>query len=656
MIQQQQKIQTLPIDVLNDTYHNLFGSERFEILRQALIDCEAVIAGGGVLAPYADYHVFDLDIYVNVEFIQDFYLVLRNVMNYQIGGKNKWGNVAPPYDESFFKKNNILARFRLYHEHLPSIDLMMIPDDIPVRQVVTNFDLSFCQVWYDGQTVETNHERDILTKHGFLQKEYQESLFQKFNWFIISRILKYNQRGFKVQVSMTPALKKFMTKNQGVQQTQQIQASRKPIFVNVLKDHFTAAQVDTIMIHQYDESISIDILILEDYGPYNLNYVSNFPIAEQYSTFQTKRQVCGVTSPEEWVAKKIYKALIRLKHDDGEEDYERSAFWIMRHPLYPATMETVNDYLEEVFTNDAQKRQFLITMVFNNVQYYNRMQEFLEYMTTYTGLELNDLLSFYDQLRLPLFPSPSFSPFELPGYEHLPQQLDAHQRQMLTKYFKSQGTKAQLQHLPNHILLKLVRDFKPTLQYDQYDENVRQLLFTQLQNEKKSRQGKPKQRELYQLKKYLSGQSASLDIDALSKDNILTMVKIFNPSVTQQATKQQLYTMLQNQRKRRIQQIKAAVEKPTQQTLTDPFTEEYLTDPVLASDGVIYNKSTVETMLRQMGMVYNQNHQLVPNFPRSALGVITGFHTIQQLQQANATKAQQLKQIRQKALKRQLSS
>lgn len=645
--QQQQKIQQLSVDVLNETYTYIFGPEKFDILRQALIDSEAVIAGGGVLAAYAGYGVSDLDIYVNVESAEELYLTMRKSMGYHIA--EKWGNVAPAYDESFFRKNNILARFRLYHEdHLPSIDIMMIPDHIPVRQVVTNFDLSFCQVWYDGQTVETNHRRDILSKHGFLQKDYQESLFQKFNWFIISRIRKYNDRGFKVQVSMTPMLKKFMTKIQGAQLTQQNQASRKPIFVNVLM-----TQYDQILIHQIDDYINIDICISEDYGPYTLNYVSHFPLAmdERYSTVQSIRQISDVTSPEEWVAKKIYKRLIRIHHDE-DEDYDRTVFWIMRHPLYPANMATINEYLEEFYPNELDRNSFLLT-VFYDLQYYNQREKYLQFMTEYTGINYDDL-PFFDhqfsdhQLRLPTNIDWA-PPLELPflgehddylGQQNLSQRQE--QEQILNRFLKGQVSRQDLQHLPVEKLFRIVRNFNPRMM---------QILLDQMDKQKRKRQALPKERQITLIRNFLRGQSGvsqsgqvpKFDLEAVRRPTMLEIVRQFNPSVSQQATKQQLFALLQAERKRRIQQLKAAVVAPSseQQQIIDSFTREYLTDPVLASDGTIYNRSTVQSMLAATGRT------------RTGTGVVQNFQTIQQLQRTNPAKAQQLKQIKRKALQKQ---
>ena len=49
---------------------------------------------------------------------------------------------------------------------------MIINDDVSVNSVVTNFDLSFCEIWFDGENVYSNDPESITTKTGYLKKDY----------------------------------------------------------------------------------------------------------------------------------------------------------------------------------------------------------------------------------------------------------------------------------------------------------------------------------------------------------------------------------------------------------------------------------------------------------------------------------------------------
>ncbi len=84
--------------------------------------------------------------------------------------------------------------------HNISIDVMVIPDSIPLENVVTNFDLTFCQVWWNGEKIISHNVDDIRNKSGSLNRDYVES-YLDMNTFIINRIKKYKNRGFKISIS-----------------------------------------------------------------------------------------------------------------------------------------------------------------------------------------------------------------------------------------------------------------------------------------------------------------------------------------------------------------------------------------------------------------------------------------------------------------------
>jgi hypothetical protein len=67
-----------------------------------------------------------------------------------------------------------------------------------VQDVCSNFDLTFCQVWFDGTHVFATHPDHICEKKGVLQKEYID-IFVKGNEFLKRRISKYIDRGFTVE-------------------------------------------------------------------------------------------------------------------------------------------------------------------------------------------------------------------------------------------------------------------------------------------------------------------------------------------------------------------------------------------------------------------------------------------------------------------------
>lgn len=179
----------------------------FPEFKEALIKNRAIIAGGSVLSIFGNYDINDIDIYVNYsnakELIKDLYPLGLNPLE---------THRAPAYDLSFFRKNNIISRIyckmstrgmvneRFYFaDKNVSIDIMIIPDHILLENVVTNFDLTFCQVWWDGNTIHSYDIEDVRSKSGSLNPDYIES-YIAMNNFTIKRILKYKNRGFEIKI------------------------------------------------------------------------------------------------------------------------------------------------------------------------------------------------------------------------------------------------------------------------------------------------------------------------------------------------------------------------------------------------------------------------------------------------------------------------
>ena len=69
------------------------------------------------------------------------------------------------------------------------------------KDVVSNFDLTFCEIWFDGKDVYANYKDDVLQKRGLLKDDYLELLFIDNNKFTKNRIEKYKNRGFEIYIS-----------------------------------------------------------------------------------------------------------------------------------------------------------------------------------------------------------------------------------------------------------------------------------------------------------------------------------------------------------------------------------------------------------------------------------------------------------------------
>lgn len=294
-----EKFTTLDVNKLRNALELRFRYT-FDKFRTALVEAKALLAGGGALAPYAKFPINDLDIYVHPQQAKQLITTLITTLNYKIT-KNE---LTPSYDQSFFKKNHILSRFRLVSNNdndtfysktkclsivsqwwktsnkdrspkmlvknykknlipirnaisilkqtlfenglyspimmekclqdfinnqlktdvtdenndptdvpimlyedflsvdylrLPDIDIMIVHPNYSLYRIVTNFDLTFCQIWYDGENVRTSHAMDIKTKKGVLQKDYVNA-YANGNEFLLHRVKKYQKRGFSISI------------------------------------------------------------------------------------------------------------------------------------------------------------------------------------------------------------------------------------------------------------------------------------------------------------------------------------------------------------------------------------------------------------------------------------------------------------------------
>lgn len=167
----------------------------------------ALVAGGSVLCALHDLPIHDFDIYVHQSKAQTF---LTSLCSFHMMSQSDYHS-CPAYDDSFMRRNHIIGRFHLvtgYSRYgrrdqnvVPRVtfDVMVIPDQIPLTSVVSHFDLTFCQVWWDGTRLDTTHVVDVRSKRGSLQSDYL-SMYMACNSFTCKRIQKYLKRGFHVHI------------------------------------------------------------------------------------------------------------------------------------------------------------------------------------------------------------------------------------------------------------------------------------------------------------------------------------------------------------------------------------------------------------------------------------------------------------------------
>lgn len=190
-------------------------------LNNFLIKHNAIIAGSYPLSLYSpkEFVADDIDIYINS---RNFDAFLKDLIQHTYEPKKTFEILienykinhilSKEYDASFFYKNNIKFKItlKMYGNgssrkfKLPDteeVDIIVVHDDRKLTDVVTNFDLTFCQIWFDGKNIHSTHPKHIMNMSGVLRDDYVKSFIDDKNKFIVDRIKKYKERGFKISIS-----------------------------------------------------------------------------------------------------------------------------------------------------------------------------------------------------------------------------------------------------------------------------------------------------------------------------------------------------------------------------------------------------------------------------------------------------------------------
>ena len=330
--------------LVEDTLLRFLSRPTFEAVREGVIAADALVAGGSICAAFGGFGVNDLDIYVHysraLELLRHLSIVGFMCQN---DGKNSGMHLASEYDQSFFRKNHILVRFALMYHRALSIDVMVIPDEVPLTDVVTNFDLSFCEVWWDGRAVFASDPEGIRRKEGVLKPDYRAALFTDFNPFIIKRLQKYRRRGYTIHTGglhhaqqepstdVLGPLPKHSTTENGITTT-----TKKRIC------NMESWAVKTVLLHLYRELstfVEETIWLTDEHHPFTGNHrlfefyflvypgveeptyadlVERFgkPFVDLFAAFTDTILVCNFPSTYDSIYRGVFLSIRRVQTDD----------------------------------------------------------------------------------------------------------------------------------------------------------------------------------------------------------------------------------------------------------------------------------------------------------------------------------------------------
>ena len=158
----------------------------------------------------------DFDLYVSTN--ADAYLRLIKSLN-NIGFKIASTVGTPGYDDSFMKQNNISARVRMYcqgqddrdRQFQLQVDVVLVNGN-PV-DVVQNFDLKCCEIWFDGRQSYCSDLDGFRSKVTEMRGPYVEK-YVSGNQFLMKRVRKYENLGFVIKFQ-SPAREYLITTGDG---------------------------------------------------------------------------------------------------------------------------------------------------------------------------------------------------------------------------------------------------------------------------------------------------------------------------------------------------------------------------------------------------------------------------------------------------------
>ena len=196
-----------------------------DYINTRLYNNKAIISGGFILKSleqYADDKSVDIDIYVPQKNAQ----YLRDGMSVIFRPTKVVTHVQSSLQNSFFKKNGIYSVTK-YSREKPTyaeMDIVAVMDDRDPRDVVVNFDLSFCKNWYESTKVNNEEVRSekvymvdkegVYAKKGMLGNNYLNLLYAG-NPVLINRLKKYINRGFQISIN-NPKTKQIEDITEGI--------------------------------------------------------------------------------------------------------------------------------------------------------------------------------------------------------------------------------------------------------------------------------------------------------------------------------------------------------------------------------------------------------------------------------------------------------
>ena len=132
-------------------YLQIDEDEYNDFINKSLKKYNAVIAGGFVLSCFSDFTSNDIDIYITSKNMKKFASHLPAYLSpHSLDFISKYDSLGKKYVQR-------MLCFKYDENDTPNydikVDIVIVDDNYTIDQVIDNFDLTFCKIWFDGDDV-----------------------------------------------------------------------------------------------------------------------------------------------------------------------------------------------------------------------------------------------------------------------------------------------------------------------------------------------------------------------------------------------------------------------------------------------------------------------------------------------------------------------
>jgi len=259
-------------------YLQIDEDEYNDFINKSLKKYNAVIAGGFVLSCFSDFTSNDIDIYITSKNMKKFASNLPAYLSpYKLDFISKYDSIGKKYVQR-------MLCFKYDENDVPNydikVDIVIVEDNYTIDEVIDNFDLTFCKIWFDGDNVYASYPSDIKNKKGSLNKKYINDYYLAIKKtmtdidLLHARNRKYTSRGFTIKVAKDP-------------HPSQIVVSREEKGIPILlSDKQTGENIAIKIILQNFTNNNIVKYLMNDiqyYSKYISKYLSLFYYTEEYN-------------------------------------------------------------------------------------------------------------------------------------------------------------------------------------------------------------------------------------------------------------------------------------------------------------------------------------------------------------------------------------